>query len=196
MHVGYARVSTEEQQPDLQIIALKKAEAEIIYTEKQSGASKNRPELKKCLNYLTENDTLVIYSLDRLGRSAIEVIKIAQDLQKRKINLISIKDNIDTSTPHGKFVFQLTAILAELERDLIIQRTKDGLHAARSRGRYGGRPKLLSSKDIEQVKKLHASGIIPISDLSKRYGISKTTLYAYINPDKYRKPIKYPKISV
>lgn len=195
MHRGYVRVSTDEQQPDLQIIALKKADAEIIYTEKQSGASKNRPELKKCLTDLRENDTLVIYSLDRLGRSALQVIKLVQDLQKRKINLISIKDNIDTSTPHGKFVFQLTAILAELERELIIQRTKDGLNAARSRGRYGGRPKLLNSEDIEQVKKLHASGIIPISDLSKRYGISKTTLYAYINPNKYRKPIKYPRIS-
>lgn len=184
--IGYARVSTNDQDPELQIQALKKAGCKKIFTETVSGIASSRPELDKCFDYLRKGDTLIIYKLDRLGRSAKDIINITNTLQERAINLVALNDNIDTTTPQGKFMFQLTASLAELERNLISERTKDGLKAARARGRLGGRRKKLTEKEANQVRQLHKKNIMSIKEICQRYKISRSTLYCYLNPNKYR----------
>ena len=195
MKIGYARVSTIEQDNLSQRHALENHPCDKIVEETISGTKKHRPVLQQTLDYLRENDTLVVYKLDRLGRSALDIINIANNLQARGINLISIKENYDTSTPQGKFFFQLTASLAELERNLIAERTKDGLRAARARGRVGGRPRRLNNKEQHQLLALHQQNIMSVSDICKRYNISRSTFYAYINREKHPQVIKHTKSS-
>ena len=187
--IGYARVSTNDQDPELQIQALKEIGCTKIFTETASGVAKSRPKLTNCLDYLREHDTLVIYKLDRLGRSTKDIINIANSLQEKNIDLIAIKDKIDTTTPQGKFIFHLTAALAELEQNIISERTKDGLKAAKARGRMGGRHRKLNNQEVNQVRKLHKNNIMSINDICKHYAISRSSLYAYLNPAKYRKTI-------
>ena len=137
MLIGYARVSTDDQNPDMQVDDLEKAECKEIFIDKISGASKEKPELKKALSYLREGDTLVVWKLDRLGRSVRKLIELTDELENRNINFKSLTDSIDTSTPSGRFFFHVMASLSEMERELLIERTQKGLAAARKRGRIG-----------------------------------------------------------
>jgi DNA invertase Pin-like site-specific DNA recombinase len=181
--VGYARVSTKEQTLDLQVDALKKAGCRKIYTETVSGAKAERPVLTKLMDAIRAGDVLVIWKLDRLGRSLRNLIDIVNDLLQRKVGLKSLSDPIDTTTSHGRLTFNLFASLAEFERDLIRERTSAGLTAARARGRTGGRPKGLA-QSAEQTacaaETLYREGKLSSQQIASHLGISKSTLYAYL----------------
>ncbi len=180
MLIGYARVSTTNQKMDLQVDALKKSgvEDDWIYQEQASGVKTNRPELDVCLRTLRKGDTLVIYKLDRLGRSLKELIAIVSDLEKREVGLRSLSENIDTTTPSGKFFFHLFGAVAQFERDLISERTKAGLAAARARGRRGGRkPKIDEKKAKMAVRLLVDDQELRHEDVAKMLGVSRATLY-------------------
>ena len=144
MKIGYARVSTEDQGLDLQLDALKKAKCQKIYREKITGRTKDRPELQKLQENLRPNDVVIIWKLDRLGRSLKDLVQLVNEMQEKGTGLMSLHDNIDTMTPQGKLTFHIFAALAEFKADMIRERTKAGLDAARARGRKGGRPKGLS----------------------------------------------------
>lgn len=177
--VGYARVSTEDQSLDLQLDALEQRGCAKVFTEKVSGKSKDRPQLKAMLEYLRDGeDTVVIYKLDRLGRSMKDLIEITETLAERGIGLVSIRDGIDMTTATGRLYFHLMACLAEFERDLISERTKAGLASARARGRQGGR-KPADSKKLEQAYVLYDSNTISVADICKMVGISQSTFYRY-----------------
>jgi DNA invertase Pin-like site-specific DNA recombinase len=153
MDVGYARVSTQEQNLDLQLDALDKAGVKKIFTDKVSGASETKPQLEELLKYARKGDTIVVWRLDRLGRTTIQLIQFVEELQKLGINLKSLTEPIDTTTATGTLVVQIFCVLAEHERSVLRERTRAGLSAARVRGRTGGRPKGLSPK-YEQMKVL------------------------------------------
>ena len=152
MLVGYARASTHDQNPDLQLDALKKAGYERVYTEKASGAQRDRPELKAALGYMRAGDTLVVWKLDRLARSIKQLIETVEDLEKREIDFRSLTETIDTTTSGGRLVFHIFAGLAEFERSIIRERTRAGLESARARERLGGRPRALQEQDIVAAK--------------------------------------------
>ena len=179
MLIGYARVSTQDQNLELQYEALNKAGCQKIFEDKISGARADRPGLVMALEKLREDDTLVVWKLDRLGRSVKQLVGLVSDLQKQGIQFKSLTDSIDTSTPSGRFFFHVMASLAEMERELTIERTRAGLETARKYGRKGGRkPKMTESK-IESAKKLLASGIPP-KDVAKNLGVSIPTLYRWL----------------
>lgn len=183
MKIGYARVSTKDQKLDLQIDALKNAGCEKIFSDVISGASKERPNLNAMLEQCRTGDTIVIYKLDRLGRSLIHLVNLVNKLMEDGIHLQSLTDNIDTSTSQGKLMFNVFASLAEFERDLIRERTQAGLKAARARGRLGGRPKGLS-KEAEATSyaaaALYRERKLSVQQIADRLGISKMTLYKYL----------------
>lgn len=183
MKFGYARVSTFDQNLDLQIDDLKKAGCSEILEEKISGATKQRPVLDKLLDKLREGDTLVVWKLDRLSRSLKDLIDLMTALQERKVGFVSLNDSIDTTTPHGRLVFNLFASLAEFERDLIRQRTKAGLEAARARGRQGGRPKGLSKEaknKVQAAKSLWQQKNRNAKEIASILGISRATFFRYL----------------
>lgn len=183
MMIGYARVSTQDQNLDLQTEALTRAGCEKIYEDKISGVRVERPGLTRALEMLREGDTLVVWKLDRLGRSVKQLVDMVGELHKQGIQFKSLTDAIDTGTPAGRFFFHVMASLAEMERELIIERTRAGLDAAKQLGRKGGRkPKMTSSK-IESAKKLLASGIPP-RDVAKDLGVSIPTLYRWLPASK------------
>ncbi|MGM0880903.1 MAG: recombinase family protein [Bacillota bacterium] len=174
--VGYARVSTKDQNLDLQIAALKAEGCERIFQEKASGKKDDRPELAACLDYLRQGDTLVVYKLDRLGRSTAKLVNLVDDLHKRDITFASTTDKIDTSTPAGKAMLTILSAFAQLEADLIRERTIDGLASARARGRVGGRkPKEESA--VQHALTLHASKKYSIAEICKTTNVSKSVLY-------------------
>ena len=140
MKIGYARVSTEDQNLDMQIDAPKEAKCDHIYEEKMSGKINDRPALEKALNFMRKGDTLVVWKLDRLGRSLRHLIEVINNLMDGGMYFMSLQENIDTTSTSGKLIFHIFAALAEFEREIISERTKAGLKAAKSRGRYGGRP--------------------------------------------------------
>lgn len=184
MMIGYARVSTQDQNLDLQTEALTRAGCEKIYEDKISGVRAERPGLTRALEMLREGDTLVVWKLDRLGRSVKQLVDMVGELHKKGIQFKSLTDAIDTGTPAGRFFFHVMASLAEMERELIIERTRAGLDAAKQLGRKGGRkPKMTSSK-IESAKKLLASGIPP-RDVAKDLGVSVPTLYRWLPASKH-----------
>lgn len=184
MMIGYARVSTQDQNLDLQTDALTRAGCEKIYEDKISGVRVERPGLTRALEMLREGDTLVVWKLDRLGRSVKQLVDMVGELHKQGIQFKSLTDAIDTGTPAGRFFFHVMASLAEMERELIIERTRAGLDAAKQLGRKGGRkPKMTSSK-IESAKKLLASGIPP-RDVAKDLGVSVPTLYRWLPASKH-----------
>jgi DNA invertase Pin-like site-specific DNA recombinase len=184
MMIGYARVSTQDQNLDLQTEALTRAGCEKIYEDKISGVRTERPGLIWTLEMLREGDTLVVWKLDRLGRSVKQLVDMVGELHKKGIQFKSLTDAIDTGTPAGRFFFHVMASLAEMERELIIERTRAGLDAAKRLGRKGGRkPKMTSSK-IESAKKLLASGIPP-RDVAKDLGVSVPTLYRWLPASKH-----------
>lgn len=182
MIVGYARVSTFEQILDLQINDLHKYGCKKIFKEKVSGSKSERLALNECLESLQEGDTLVVWRLDRLGRSLKDLVNIITNLNSRNIKFKSINDgSIDTTTANGVLIFNIFAALAQFERDLIRERTLAGLSAARTRGKKGGRPKMApNDPKIITAKKLHADKTIPINDICQTLGISRPTLYRYL----------------
>jgi DNA invertase Pin-like site-specific DNA recombinase len=181
MNIGYARVSTGEQTLDLQLDALAKAGCEKISTETASGAKADRPVLADVVGYLRAGDTLVVWRLDRLGRSLRHLIDTLTDLANRGIGFKSLTEQIDTTTPGGKLVFHVLGALAEFERDLTRERTHAGLAAARARGRIGGRPKALADpKQIALAQTLYADGKTDIDTICRTLGISRATLYRSI----------------
>jgi DNA invertase Pin-like site-specific DNA recombinase len=183
MKIGYARVSTRDQNLELQIDALTKAGCDKIYQDIASGARAERPALNEMIRNLRPGDVLVIWKLDRLGRSLNHLISLVNDLMEKKIGLQSLHDPIDTTTPQGRLSFNLFASLAEFERDLIRERTQAGLSAARARGRNGGRPKGLPQKAEATAcaaETLYKEGKLTVNEIAEKLGIAKSTLYAYL----------------
>lgn len=179
---GYARVSTEAQNLDRQIDALKKYGVDHIYNEKMTGTKKNRPELDKMLDRMTEGDTVVIESLSRLGRSTKDLIELTELFQSRGVHLVSLKEAIDTSTSTGKLLFTLMSAIAQFERDVIADRTREGLRSARARGRMGGRPKT-DPNIIKKAVKLYRTGQYSIKEIEELTGVKKSTLYRNLQVD-------------
>jgi len=175
--IGYARVSTVEQSADLQRDALSSANAVVIYEDKASGRTMERPELEQCLKALREGDTLVVWRLDRLGRSLQDLIRIVNDLESRRISLKSLKESVDTSVPTGKLVFHLFAALAEFERELLKERTVAGLAAARARGRNGGRPQVLTGSRRRAALAMMGNREMSVAEIARHFEVSRSTLY-------------------
>jgi DNA invertase Pin-like site-specific DNA recombinase len=180
MLIGYARVSTSDQTLDLQKDALQKAGCDRIFTDTASGAKSERTGLDEALSHLRVGDTLVVWRLDRLGRSLKHLIETITALDNRKIGFKSITEAIDTATSGGKLIFHIFGALAEFERDIIKERTHAGLTAARARGRKGGRPKALTPKKAQMAKALYMDKINTIEEICRTLNISRATLYRYI----------------
>jgi DNA invertase Pin-like site-specific DNA recombinase len=179
MLIGYARVSTQDQNLELQIDALTKAGCKKIFDDKISGSRAERPGLTKALEMLREDDTLVVWKLDRLGRSVKNLVNLVSELHKQGIQFKSLTDAIDTGTPSGRVFFHVMASLAEMERELTVERTRAGLEVARQLGRKGGRKRQMTDSKIESAKKLLANGVPP-RDVAKNLGVSVPTLYRWI----------------
>jgi DNA invertase Pin-like site-specific DNA recombinase len=182
MLIGYARVSTQDQTLDLQTDALKQAGCEMLFTDTTSGAKSDRPGLQEAMNHLRGGDTLVVWRLDRLGRTLKHLIATITDLSDNGIGFKSLQENMDTTTSGGKLIFHIFGAMAEFEREVIKERTNAGLQAARARGRLGGRPKIqaLDPKKIALVKQLYADGNMPVKEICDTLHIGKSTLYRYV----------------
>ena len=178
--VGYARVSTNEQDDALQTDALKQIGCKKIFSDKMSGARADRPGLTEALEYMREGDTLVVWRLDRLGRSLKQLIETVNTLEGRGIGFKSLTEEINTTSSGGKLIFHIFGALAEFERNLIRERTQAGLEAARARGRKGGRPKKLDKEKRELAKKLYTEKQYSIKQICEMIGVSKSTLYSYL----------------
>jgi len=180
MQIGYARVSTLEQNVAPQIDQLKDAGCERIFRDKASGAKTERPGLHEALDFLREGDTLVVWRLDRLGRSLKHLLETVSKLEERGIGFRSLQESIDTTTSGGRLIFHIFGALAEFERNLIRERTMAGLRAARARGRVGGRPRKLDAKKTELAYQLYDEKKYAVKDICRMLGVSKPTLYAYL----------------
>ena len=184
MIIGYCRVSTAGQSLDRQIDQLTAAGCERVYQEKVSGASKERPELTRLLDALREGDVVVVTELSRLGRTVKGLIELVDNIHQAGADIKSLKENIDTTTPMGKMIFTIMAAVAEMERDLIRERTADGLKAARSRGRKGGRP-AIDKEQLNLALRMYDSKSCTVAEITKATGVSKATLYQYLNKRKH-----------
>lgn len=184
MLIGYARVSTMDQNPQMQIDALEQAKCKRIFREKISGSKKDRPELQAALDYMREGDTLVVWKLSRLARSIRQIIATSIDLEQRKITLKVLTQNIDTGTPEGRLYFHITAAFDEFQRELIVENTRAGLAAAHKRGRKGGRPPSMTEDKIRNAESMiKDSANYPfISDIIKQLEIGRTTFYRHFPP--------------
>lgn len=178
--LGYARVSTADQHPDLQLDALRAAGCYRIFVDTASGALDERPELAKVLDQLRPGDTLVVWKLDRLGRSLRHLIDTVAELQRQDIGFRSLQEHIDTTTPGGKLVFHIFGALAEFERDLIRQRTLAGLAAARARGRTGGRPPSMTPTKIALARQLYDSREHSLAEIARTLGVSRASIYRHL----------------
>lgn len=185
MEIGYARVSTLEQNLDLQTDALKKIGIQKIFVDKVSGIKSEKPQLNELLKFLRKGDTLTVWRLDRIGRNTVGLIQFVNELNKNEIHFKSLSENIDTSSASGKLIFQIFCVLAEHERNVLIERTNAGLKSARARGRNGGRPKGLTEKYKKVaplVKASYNAKELPVEDIMKAFNIgSKTTFYKILN---------------
>jgi DNA invertase Pin-like site-specific DNA recombinase len=179
MLIGYARVSTQGQNPELQTEALTKAGCKKVFEDKVTGSRAERPGLIKAQEALREGDTLVVWKLDRLGRSVKNLVDLVGELHNQGVQFKSLTDAIDTVTPSGRFFFHVMASLAEMERELTIERTRAGLEVARKLGRKGGRKRQMTDRKIKSAKKLLASGVPP-RDVASNLGVSVPTLYRWI----------------
>ena len=179
MNIGYARVSTKDQNLALQLEALNNGGCEKIYKDKVSGTKATREGLTLALEVLRKEDSLVVWKLDRLGRNVKDLVTLVGELEQRGVHFKSLTDNIDTSTPAGRFFFHVMASLAQMERELMIERTKAGLDTARKHGRVGGRKRLMTDSKIESAKRLLADGVPP-KEVAGNLGVSVTTLYRWI----------------
>jgi DNA invertase Pin-like site-specific DNA recombinase len=183
MIFGYARVSTKDQNLDLQLDALQKQNCKRIFKDVMSGTKSERPALKEMLLHVRSGDVIVVWKLDRLGRSLKHLVEIVDQLNKQDVGLKSLHDNIDTTNAQGRLTFNIFASLAEFERDLISERTKAGLEAARARGRVGGKPKGLSQQAEATAcaaETLYKEGKLSVNQIAKQLRIAKNTLYKYL----------------
>src|SRR3954462_4603852 len=180
MMIGYARVSTTDQTLDLQLDALQKAGCGKIFTDTASGAKTERKGLEEAISYVRAGDTIAVWRLDRLCRSLPHLIETIGGLEARNVGFKSLTESIDTTTSGGKLIFHIYGALAEFERNLIRERTKAGLQAARIRGIKGGRPKSLSDKKVEMARKLYADKSNSVEEICKTMGISRMTLWRYV----------------
>ena len=182
MLIGYARVSTRDQNLELQIRSLEKAGCERIYTEKATGAGRDRPELTAALDFMRPNsgDTLVVWKLDRLARSLKQLIETVENLEKQGIGFRSLTEAIDTTTSGGKLIFHIFGALAEFEKGLIKERTIAGLSAAREMGRKGRRPSLITDEDLKVAKLLLKDKQMTVGEVAKRLKVNPSTLYRYM----------------
>lgn len=186
MLIGYARVSTLDQNPQLQIEALKEAGCIKIFTEKISGASTQRFQLEDALHYMREGDTLVIWKLSRLARSLTQIINTVKSLEDRQIGLKVITQNIDTGTPEGRLFFHMNAAFDQFQREIIVENTRAGLQSARRNGRIGGRPTFMTGDKIRTAQAMlkDTENYPFISDIIKTLGIGRTTFYRHFPPEK------------
>jgi DNA invertase Pin-like site-specific DNA recombinase len=180
MKVGYARVSTHEQNLDLQEDALEKAGCERIFRDRVNGAAAARPGLQDALDYVREGDTLVVWRLDRLGRSLKHLMETVTRLEERGVGFQSLQESVDTTTSGGRLVFHIFGALAEFERNLIHERTRAGLAAARARGRKGGRRRALDEKKRQLLCQLYEERKYTVTEICEIMGVSKSTLYSYL----------------
>ncbi len=178
--IGYARVSTIDQNPQLQIDALEDAGCSRIFTDRASGTKVDRPELAQCLDYLRDGDSLIVWKLERLGRSLPHLIELVGTLNARDVEFVSVKDNIDTSTATGRLIFHLMASLAEFERDLIRERTLAGLAVAKEKGRLGGRPPKMTDAKLAAAKEMKEHGELSMAEIAEALEINRTTLYRHL----------------
>lgn len=190
MRIGYGRVSTRDQNPDAQEDALKDAGCEPVFVDKASGKLASRPELDKALIAAREGDEFVITKLDRLGRSLKNLIDLSEQLNKKGVNLVVLSQGIDTSTPAGRMFFHILGAIAEFERSLIVERTRDGLEAARARGRKGGRKQALKPRQVQLAQEMYdelgddGKRKHTVQDIADELGVARTTIYRYLEREK------------
>lgn len=180
MLIGYARISSADQRLDLQLDALQRAGCERLFTDQASGGRHDRPGLTAAQSHLRRGDTLMVWKLDRLGRSVRQLVELVAALEREGIHFASITDRIDTATPAGRFFFHVMAALAEMERDLIRERTRAGLHAAKARGRLGGRRPKLTPQQLAHAKKLLEDPETTGAEVAETFGVARSTLYRSI----------------
>jgi len=178
--LGYARVSAADQNPDLQLDALRAAGCYRLFVDTASGALDERPQLAKVLDHLRSGDTLVVWKLDRLGRSLRHLIDTVAELERRDIGFRSLQESIDTTSPGGKLIFHIFGALAEFERDLIRQRTLAGLAAARARGRAGGRPRSMTATKIALARQMYDTQQHSLAEIAKTLGVSRASIYRHL----------------
>ena len=179
MLIGYARVSTQDQNLALQKEALRQAGCEKVFEDKASGTRADRPGLAQALGLLRAGDTLVVWKLDRLGRSVKQLVDLVSELRERGIQFKSVTDAIDTGTASGRFFFNIMASLAEMERELIVERTRAGLEIARKLGRVGGRKRKMTESKVASARKLVAAGVAH-KEVARNLGVSVPTLYRWV----------------
>lgn len=184
MIIGYARVSTQDQNLDRQLDALQKAGCERIFNEKMTGTRSSRPELQMMLMTIREGDTLVVESFSRLSRSTKDLLYMVERLTKAGVQLISLKEDLNTNTATGKLMLTMLSALSQFERDLIAERTVDGLRAARARGRCGGRPKKGTDKERKQALAMYHANVMSCRDIADKFGVSLSTLNRWIRAEK------------
>lgn len=183
MKIGYARVSTQDQNLDRQLDNLKAAGCERIFNEKMTGTKSDRPELKTMLLTLRAGDVLVVDSFSRLSRSTKDLLQLVEQLTAMNVHLISLKENLDTTTATGKLMLTMLSALSQFERDLIAERTIDGLKAARARGRCGGRPRTGTDKDRKQACAMYKANVLTGKEIAEKFGVSLSTLNRWIRAD-------------
>lgn len=181
--LGYARVSTVDQDPQLQLNALAAAGCDRIWTDYASGSLASRPQLDQAVDHLRAGDTLVVWKLDRLGRSIRHLIEMAAMLEARGVDLRSLTEGIDTTTPAGRLYFNVMAAVAEFERDLLRERTHAGLAAARAKGRRGGRPPVMTASKLARARALLNAGELTTEEVARAIGVGRTTLYRHLQAD-------------
>lgn len=184
MKIGYARVSTQDQNLERQLDALNAAGCERIFNEKMTGTKSDRPELKTMLLTLREGDTLVVESFSRLSRSTKDLLAMVDKLSSMGVHLVSLKENLDTTTATGKLMLTMLSALSQFERDLIAERTVDGLKAARARGRHGGRPTVGTDKDKKQALAMYHANVMSCREIAERFNVSLSTLNRWIRAEK------------
>jgi DNA invertase Pin-like site-specific DNA recombinase len=182
--IGYARVSTADQEPALQIDALNAIGCVRIFADRASGSVAERPELIHALDHLRRSDTLVVWKLDRLGRSLRHLIDTVRELEERGVGFRSLHESIDTTTPAGRLVFHVFGALAEFERDLIRERTHAGLAAARARGRRGGRPTVMTTEKAALARHMHDSREHTVSAIATTLGVSRASVYRSLRSER------------
>lgn len=175
--IGYARVSTEDQSTALQIDALKATGCQRIFTDRVSGSRTDRPQLDKMLDHLRAGDVVVVWKLDRLGRSLRHLISLIDDFEARGVGFLSLTESIDTTTAGGRLIFQIFGALSEFEASLVRERTRAGLAAARARGRHGGRPTIMTPEKVKAAKKMLADPEYSVKEVAAAIGVSRPTLY-------------------
>jgi DNA invertase Pin-like site-specific DNA recombinase len=183
VRVGYIRTSKKDQNPELQRRDLLTAGCEKVFEEQISSRKADRPELRAALEYVREDDALVVWKLDRFGRSLKELIELVGGLRERGVEFVSLRESIDTTTPGGKLVFHVFGAVAEFERDLILERTMAGLEAAKARGRHGGRPRALDEGKAKLARRLKDEGEHSVEEICSMLGVGRSTLYRYLGDD-------------